>query len=80
MTRWLKSVPDAEERFKIADQFDDKARDIQFDCIAALKDKRKLVALMSRLTPTSSNYIKAQALLANTVYLQGLRMQINLEF
>jgi hypothetical protein len=67
LARWLKSVPDNEERFKIADQFGDKARDVQFDVIIALKDKRKLVDLMSKLTTGSANYLKAQALLSNTV-------------
>lgn len=67
LAQWLKSVPDAEERFRIADQFGDRARDVQFDALISLKDKRKLIGLMSKLTPNSANYLKAQAILATTV-------------
>jgi hypothetical protein len=67
LARWLKSVPNAEERFRIAEQFGDKARDVQFETIISLKDKRKLVTLMSKLTTGSANYLKAQALLTNSV-------------
>jgi hypothetical protein len=67
-------VPDPEERFKIADTFGDKARDVQFDALMALKDKRKLIALMSKFAPNSANYLKAQALLSNAVrYYQPIK-------
>ncbi|KAI6189984.1 Spermatogenesis-defective protein 39 [Aphelenchoides bicaudatus] len=65
LSRWLNSVP-LDERYQVADLFGDKARDVQFETIIALKDKRKLIALMSKLTNGSANYLKAQALLSNT--------------
>ncbi|KAI6199714.1 Spermatogenesis-defective protein 39 [Aphelenchoides besseyi] len=65
LVRWLRSIPDAEERFKIADQFGEAARDVQFDALTTLKDKKKLVTLMSKLTPHSQSYVKAQNLLSN---------------
>lgn len=67
LARWLKSVPDVEERFRIADQFGDKARDVQLEAIITLKDKRKLVSIMNKLTTGSVNYLRAQALLSNSV-------------
>lgn len=73
-------MPNAEERFKIAETFGDKARDVQFDALIALKDKRKLIALMSKFAPNSANYLKAQALLSNAVRFYQLIMVINSMF
>ncbi|KAI6219604.1 Spermatogenesis-defective protein 39 [Aphelenchoides fujianensis] len=65
LNRWLRAVPEADERFRMADQFGDAARDVQLDALTALKDKKKLVALMSKLAPNSANFLKAQSLLSN---------------
>jgi hypothetical protein len=70
LKRWLKAVPNAEERYKICDQFGGEvAIEIQLDALLTLKDKRKLITLMGRLQPNSANFLKAQTLLTNTASL-----------
>uniref|UniRef100_A0A7E4UV39 Vps16_C domain-containing protein n=1 Tax=Panagrellus redivivus TaxID=6233 RepID=A0A7E4UV39_PANRE len=67
LARWLRAVPDLEERLKICESMAE-AREIQIETLIALKDRQKLTALISKMTPHTVEHNKAHIALANTAY------------
>uniref|UniRef100_A0A1I8AKW0 Vps16_C domain-containing protein n=1 Tax=Steinernema glaseri TaxID=37863 RepID=A0A1I8AKW0_9BILA len=65
LLRWLSSIGDLEERISVSEQFPD-ALSVTLEAIVALRNRKKLVALITKLTPHTIEYSKAQAALNNT--------------
>jgi hypothetical protein len=63
--KFLRAVPDAGERLAFAEQYD--VADVVIDCLVAAKDRQRLSAYASRLTPHTNDAYRAQAALNNTV-------------
>ncbi|KAK0410697.1 hypothetical protein QR680_005282 [Steinernema hermaphroditum] len=65
LLRWLSSINDLEERVAVSEQYLD-AHSVTLEAIVALKDRKKLVCWLSKLTPHTIEHSKAQMALNNT--------------